>query len=93
MIAAFARTARVLAESTEHGGAVAVPYLTAARRAAEFLRERMWSADKRRLLRRYRKGHARSPQSCRHRRSEPRSCRTHLSRGIGSERIRTQASA
>jgi uncharacterized protein len=58
MIAAFARTARVLAASSNDGGAVAVPYLTAARRAAAFVRERMWSADKRRLLRRYRKGHA-----------------------------------
>src|SRR5207247_335278 len=53
MIAAFARTARVLAAGSD-GAAVAVPYLTAALRAAAFLRERMWNADGRRLLRRYR---------------------------------------
>src|SRR5437762_9571883 len=58
MIAAFARAAGVLTVSTSDGGAVAMPYLTAARRAAAFVRERMWSADNRRLLRRYRKGHA-----------------------------------
>ena len=58
MIAAFARTARVLAASSDAGPALAEPYLKAARRAATFVRERMWSADARRLLRRYRKGHA-----------------------------------
>jgi len=58
MIAAFARTARVLAASSDDGSTLAAPYVTAARRAAAFLRERMWSADTRRLLRRYRKGHA-----------------------------------
>src|SRR5207244_1204 len=36
----------------------AAPYVTAARRAAAFLRERMWNADGRRLLRRYRAGRA-----------------------------------
>jgi uncharacterized protein YyaL (SSP411 family) len=58
MMAAFARTARVLAASSDDGSTLAAPYVTAARRAAAFLRERMWSADTRRLLRRYRKGHA-----------------------------------
>ena len=58
MIAAFARTARVLTMSSEGGRALADPYLKAARRAALFVRERLWSADQRRLLRRYRKGHA-----------------------------------
>jgi uncharacterized protein YyaL (SSP411 family) len=58
MIAAFARTARALAASSDDGRALAGPYLNAARRAAAFIRERMWSADHRRLLRRYRKGQA-----------------------------------
>jgi uncharacterized protein len=49
MIAAFARAARVL------GGA---GYLAVARRAAAFIRERLWSADSRTLRRRYRDGHA-----------------------------------
>jgi len=49
MVAAFARTARVLGRG---------PYLDAARRAARFVRETMWSADAGRLLRRYREGHA-----------------------------------
>jgi len=49
MMAAFARAARVLQ---------APSFLSAARRAATFLRERMWSADSRTLLRRYRDGHA-----------------------------------
>jgi uncharacterized protein YyaL (SSP411 family) len=49
MIGAFARVARVLdAES----------YRRTARRAAAFIRERMWRADSRTLLRRYRSGHA-----------------------------------
>jgi uncharacterized protein YyaL (SSP411 family) len=49
MIAAFARGARVLSAST---------YVQAARRAAAFLRERMWNTETRTLLRRYRDGHA-----------------------------------
>ena len=62
MIAAFARTARVLgAASAEltprRPGRSAVPY-HAARRAAGFVRERMWNADGRRLLRSYRNGNA-----------------------------------
>jgi uncharacterized protein YyaL (SSP411 family) len=49
MIGAFARASRVLGRD---------PFLQAARRAAGFLRDRMWSADSRTLLRRYRDGHA-----------------------------------
>jgi uncharacterized protein YyaL (SSP411 family) len=49
-IAAFARASRVLS-----GGA---PYLHAARRAANFLRETMWNPDSQTLLRRYRRGEA-----------------------------------
>jgi uncharacterized protein YyaL (SSP411 family) len=49
MIAAFARMGR------SPDGRV---YLDAARRAAGFFRERMWNADSRTLLRRYRDGHA-----------------------------------
>jgi uncharacterized protein len=48
MIAAFARAARVLPDGE--------PYLAAARRAADFLRSRMW--DGKTLLRRYRAGDA-----------------------------------
>jgi uncharacterized protein YyaL (SSP411 family) len=58
MIAAFARTARVLTASSEGGRALADPYVNAARQAARFLRERMWNETDRRLLRRYRKGQA-----------------------------------
>ena len=58
MIAAFARTARVLTASSEGGRALADPYLHAARRAATFVRERMWNAEDTRLLRRYRNGRA-----------------------------------
>jgi uncharacterized protein YyaL (SSP411 family) len=53
MIAAFARAARVLIAQPS-----AVRYLDAARRAATFIRERLWIADERRLLRRYRDGDA-----------------------------------
>jgi uncharacterized protein YyaL (SSP411 family) len=53
MIAAFARAARVLPES-----AAAPRYLTAAQRAAEFLRTTLWDGTRRQLLRRYRGGHA-----------------------------------
>jgi uncharacterized protein len=49
MIAAFARMARV----TDSPG-----YLEPARRAAAFIRETMWRADSRALMRRYRDGHA-----------------------------------
>ncbi len=50
MIAAFARASRVVADG--HG------YLHAARRAALFLRDRMWSGGTATLLRRYRRGEA-----------------------------------
>jgi uncharacterized protein len=53
MIAAFARAARVLP-----GSAAAGSYLDAARRSAEFIRTRLWNADVRQLLRRYRGGEA-----------------------------------
>jgi len=58
MIAALARTSRVLGAASADGRAAAEPYLRAARRAAAFLRERMWNADRRQLLRRYRGGDA-----------------------------------
>jgi uncharacterized protein YyaL (SSP411 family) len=61
MIAAFARMARVLrGVGGEAGdrGTDGEQYLQAARRAAAFIRERMWSAKDRTLLRRYRDGHA-----------------------------------
>jgi uncharacterized protein YyaL (SSP411 family) len=61
MIAAFARMARMLAGLGRGGTGTAAPYLDAARRAASFVRERMWSADTRTLLRRYRDGHAEIP--------------------------------
>lgn len=61
MIAAFARTARVLAGAGAAGAASAAPYLDAARRAAGFIREGLWNADTRTLLRRYRDGHAEIP--------------------------------
>ncbi len=50
MIGAFARVSRVIDAGD--------PYLQAARRAASFVRERMWSTDTGVLLRRYRDGHA-----------------------------------
>ncbi len=50
MIAAFARASRVVADRPA--------YLHAARRAAQFLRDRMWSDDTATLLRRYRRGEA-----------------------------------
>jgi uncharacterized protein YyaL (SSP411 family) len=58
MIAALARMARLLAASGEAGEAAAARFRGAAVRAASFIRERMWSADRRVLLRRYRDGHA-----------------------------------
>jgi uncharacterized protein YyaL (SSP411 family) len=50
MIGAFARMSRVLHDGWK--------YLETARRAALFLRERMWHAGTGVLLRRYREGHA-----------------------------------
>jgi uncharacterized protein YyaL (SSP411 family) len=57
MIGAFARMARV-ARGFGADGQPRGPYLDAARRAAEFVREQMWSASSGILLRRYRDGHA-----------------------------------
>jgi uncharacterized protein len=42
----------------DEGRAASAPYLEAARRAASFIRDRMWNADTRALLRRYRDGRA-----------------------------------
>ena len=53
MIAAFARASRVLPDGEA--------YLLPARRAADFIRARMWNAADRTLLRRYRNGHAAIP--------------------------------
>jgi hypothetical protein len=58
MIAAFARMARALRGLGANGRAAGEPYLNAARRAAAFIREQMWSAKSGVLLRRYREGHA-----------------------------------
>jgi uncharacterized protein len=58
MIAAFARVARVMQLFGDEGRHAGQEYLEAARRAASFLRERMWSPSSRTLLRRYRDGHA-----------------------------------
>jgi uncharacterized protein len=60
-IAAFARMARALADLGPDGRQAAAPYLAAARRAASFIRERMWNAGTGVLLRRYRDGHAEIP--------------------------------
>jgi uncharacterized protein len=54
MIAAFARAARVIRAE----GQDAAPYLAAARRAATFIRDRMWKDQTATLLRRYRRGEA-----------------------------------
>ncbi len=53
-IGALARLSRVLRGLGSGGGEAGEPYLAAARRAAVFLRERMWNGDTRRLLRRFR---------------------------------------
>jgi len=58
MIGAFARVARVLRFLGPEGREAGQPYLEAARRAASFLQERMWSGSSRTLLRRFRDGHA-----------------------------------
>ena len=58
MIAAFARMARALRGLGADGRTAGAPYLNAARRAASFVRERMWSAQTGLLRRRYRDGHA-----------------------------------
>ena len=58
MIAAFARAARVIQGLAGDGKTAGEPYLQAARRAASFIHDRMWNADSKTLLRRYRDGHA-----------------------------------
>jgi uncharacterized protein YyaL (SSP411 family) len=58
MIAAFARAARVVRAVRPERPAAASAYLDAARRAAAFVRDRMWDARRGTLLRRYRDGHA-----------------------------------
>jgi uncharacterized protein YyaL (SSP411 family) len=56
MIAAFARAARVLS-----GGPIAASFLSAARRAAQFIRGTLWDQQRREVLRRYRDGEAAIP--------------------------------
>jgi uncharacterized protein YyaL (SSP411 family) len=56
MIAAFARVARI--KKLSNPGNAVNPYLAAARRAAAFLRDRMWNPETTTLLRRYRDGEA-----------------------------------
>jgi len=58
MIGAFARMSRVLRGFGAEGRADGEPFLAAARRAAGFIRERMWNAGTGVLLRRYRDGAA-----------------------------------
>ena len=58
MIGALARMARLLRGVAAADPAAAEHYLDAARRAAAFIRERMWNAGTRTLLRRYRDGAA-----------------------------------
>jgi uncharacterized protein YyaL (SSP411 family) len=58
MIGAFARMSRVLNGLAGESAAAGQPYRDAARRAAAFVRERMWNAGTRTLLRRYRDGAA-----------------------------------
>jgi uncharacterized protein YyaL (SSP411 family) len=58
MIAAFARVARVVQAFGPEGRAAGQPYLDAARRAASFVRQRMWNEESRTLLRRFRAGDA-----------------------------------
>jgi uncharacterized protein len=58
MIAAFGRMARALRGLGADGRTAGAPYLDAARRAAAFVRERMWDSQSGLLRRRYRDGHA-----------------------------------
>jgi uncharacterized protein YyaL (SSP411 family) len=58
MIGAFARVARVMQLLDRERGDGGQEYLEAARRAASFVRARMWSDPSRTLLRRFREGHA-----------------------------------
>jgi hypothetical protein len=58
MIGAFARGARLLRAIGDADRDAGEPYLQAGRQAAGFVRDRMWNAATRTLLRRYRDGHA-----------------------------------
>ena len=58
MIGACARLARLLRGGPEEAADAASAALEGARRAARFVRERMWKADSGTLVRRYRGGHA-----------------------------------
>jgi len=58
MIAAFARASRVVRAFRPERPASGAAYLDAARRAATFLRDRMWDERRGTLQRRYRDGHA-----------------------------------
>ena len=58
MIAAFARASRVLAVEAYGLADTAALHLRAAERAAEFVRARLWDADRHVLLRRFRDGEA-----------------------------------
>jgi uncharacterized protein YyaL (SSP411 family) len=58
MIAAFARGSRVLRAMGPAGSDAGEPFLESARRAAAFIRDRMWRQDSSTLVRRYRDGNA-----------------------------------
>src|SRR5262249_6566525 len=58
MIGAFARVARVMQLLNPERRESGQEYLDAARRAASFVRARMWSDSSRTLLRRFREDHA-----------------------------------
>ena len=58
MIAAFARAVKVLRALVEDGRKAGTPFLESAKRAASFVRETLWDADRKVLLRRYRDGKA-----------------------------------
>jgi hypothetical protein len=58
MIAAFARTARIVRTAGDEGRRSSDAYLESARKAALFLQQRMWDEGTGTLLRRYRAGEA-----------------------------------
>ena len=58
MLGAFARAARQLNATSGGSGHTGEAYLQTARRAAGFLQSRMWNAESKTLLRRFRDGHA-----------------------------------
>jgi uncharacterized protein YyaL (SSP411 family) len=61
MIAAFARAGRLLNALGAPGSAAGQAYVAAARKAATFIRHRLWNPDTQLLLRRYRDGDAQIP--------------------------------